>query len=69
MSCRESNLFLSRALGSSWSEKPSEVMLGASCVFLDLIDNLTGPSPHLSPRQHVSIFTPVPGSPGLAWLP
>ena len=34
--------------GSSWSKKPSEVMLGASCVFLDLMENLTDPSPHLS---------------------
>lgn len=35
--------------GSSWSKKPSEVMLGASCVFLDLMGNLTDPWPHLSP--------------------
>lgn len=34
--------------GSSWSKKPSEVMLGASCVFLDLMENLTDPSPPLS---------------------
>lgn len=34
--------------GSSWSEKPSKVMLGASCVFLDLMENLTDTSPHVS---------------------
>lgn len=33
---------------SSWCEKPSEVTLGASSVFLDLMENLTDPSPRLS---------------------
>lgn len=33
---------------SSWSKKPSEVTVGASCVFLDLMENLTAPSSHLS---------------------
>lgn len=35
--------------GSSWSKKLSEVMLGASCVFLDLMEIFTDPSPCLSP--------------------
>lgn len=34
--------------GSSWSKKPSEVMLGASCIFLDLMENLTDPWLRLS---------------------
>lgn len=35
--------------GSSWSKKLSEVMLGASCVFLDLMEIFTDPSLCLSP--------------------
>lgn len=35
--------------GSSWSKKLSEVMLGASCVFLDLMEIFTDPSLWLSP--------------------
>lgn len=34
---------------SSWSKKLSEVILGASCVFLDLMEIFTDPSPCLSP--------------------
>lgn len=51
--------------GSSWSRKPSEVMLGASCVFLDLMENLTDPSPHLSSAlvnkaAHIYQLSPLP---------
>lgn len=35
---------------SSWSKKLSEVILGASCVFLDLMEIFTDPSPCLSPQ-------------------
>lgn len=61
--------------GSSWSKKPSEVMLGASCVFLDLMENLTDPSPHLSSplansaaHIHLQPFPFRPHRPGIAVL-
>lgn len=61
--------------GSSWSKKPSEVMLGASCVFLDLMENLTDPSPHLSSplankavHIHLQPSPFCPHGPGIAVL-
>lgn len=57
--------------GSSWSKKPSEVMLGASCVFLDLMENLTDPSPHLSSplakRGHTNPSSALSSSSPQAW--
>lgn len=61
--------------GSSWSKKPSEVMLGASCVFLDLMENSTDPLPRLSSplvskAAHIHLQpSPLPPSPvfGLLW--
>lgn len=61
--------------GSSWSKKPSEVMLGASCVFLDLMENLTDLLPHLSPplankaaHIHLQPSPFHPHGPGIAVL-
>lgn len=53
--------------GSSWSKKLSEVMLGASCVFLDLMETFTDPSPCLNPplvnrAAHIH-FPPSPITP------